>query len=331
MAAGIRFADRVFTVSPSYARQIEQNCDGLEPLLDDVIGINNGIARGFRRGVLQRLQRSGVEEHQYPRLRARVAEDPLLHAKLERRFPELLADDPEAVRFRSQTRRDEVTRMRTKLLAQLEYGLTVDPDQVLYVMIHRVSEQKGFQILLEASEGIFRNLGVQAILGGPIAPNDHRAEELAAGMHALMEYYPGAVATRIGYQEISLPLLAADAFLMPSQFEPGGISQLEAMSCGCLVVAHATGGLRDTVTPLQLSGSTVSGCGVLFGDYHPDAFLDAMARCTWFFRHATAAHIRRARNNARRSIVYWDRAARRYLEELHALQETIPAADLPPQ
>ena len=331
MAAGIRFADRVFTVSPSYARQIEQNCDGLEPLLEDVIGINNGIARGFRRGVRQRLSRSGLEEHQYPRLRARVAEDPLLRAKLERRFPELLADNPDAVRFRSQTRRDEVTRMRTKLLAQLEYGLTVDPDQVLYVMIHRVSDQKGFQLLLEASEGIFRNLGVQAILGGPIAPNDHRAEELAAGMHALMEYYPGAVATRIGYQEISLPLLAADAFLMPSQFEPGGISQLEAMSCGCLVVAHATGGLRDTVTPLQIRGSTVSGYGVLFGDYRADAFMDAMARCTWFFRHATAAQVRRARNNARRNIVYWDGAAQRYLEELHALQETIPAADLPPQ
>ncbi len=330
MAAGIRFADRVFTVSPSYAQQIEQNCDGLEPLLEDVIGINNGISRNFRRGVRQRLSRSGVVEHQYPRLRARVAEDPLLRAKLERRFPELLADDPDGVRFRSQTRRDEVTRMRTKLLAQLEYGLTVDPDQVLYVMIHRVSDQKGFQLLLEASEGIFRNLGVQAIVGGPIAPNDHRAEELAAGMHALMEYYPGAVATRIGYQEISLPLLAADAFLMPSQFEPGGISQLEAMSCGCLVVAHATGGLRDTVTPLQLRGSTVSGYGVLFGDYQPDAFLDAMTRCTWFFRHATAAQIRRARNNARRNIVYWDGAARRYLEELHALQETIPASDLPP-
>ena len=331
MAAGIRFADRVFTVSPSYAQQIEQNCDGLEPLLKDVIGINNGIARSFRRDVRRRLARSGLEEHQYPRLRARVSEDPLLRAKLERRFPELLADDPDAVRFRSQTRRDEVTRMRTKLLAQLEYGLTVDPDQVLYVMIHRVSDQKGFQLLLETSEGIFRNLGVQAILGGPIAPNDHRAEELAAGMHALMEYYPGSVATRIGYQEVSLPLLAADAFLMPSQFEPGGISQLEAMSCGCLVVAHATGGLRDTVTPLQLRGSTVSGYGVLFGDYQPDAFLDAMTRCTWFFRHATAAQIRRARNNARRNIVYWDGAARRYLEELHALQETIPASDLPPR
>ena len=329
MAAGIRFADRVFTVSPTYAHQIEQNCDGLEPLLHDVVGINNGIARGFRRGVLQRLRRSGLVEQRSPRLRARIAEDPLLRAKLERRFPELLAADTQAVRFASQGRRDEVTRMRTKLLAQLEYGLTVDPDQVLYVMIHRISDQKGFQIVLEASEGIFRTLGVQAILGGPIAPNDHRAEELAAGMHALMEYYPGAVAARIGYQEISLPLLAADAFLMPSQFEPGGISQLEAMSCGCLVVAHATGGLRDTVPPLQLRGSSVSGCGVLFGDYRPDAFLDAMARCTWFLRHATADQIRRARGNARRSIVYWDSAARRYQEELHALQETIPAADLP--
>ena len=330
MAAGIRFADRVFTVSPSYAEQIEQSCDGLEPLLHDVVGINNGIDKGFRRGVQQRLSRSGLEQQQYPRLRERIAEDPELRAKLERRYPELLAAGPGAIRCRSQARRDEVTRMRTKLLAQLEYGLVVDPDQVLYVMIHRVSDQKGFQILLEASEGIFRNLGVQAILGGPVAPNDHRAEQLANGMRALMERYPGAVATRIGYQEISLPLLAADAFLMPSQFEPGGISQLEAMSCGCLVVAHATGGLRDTVTPLQLRGSTVRGCGVLFGDYRAAAFLDAMERCTWFFRHATAGQIQRARGNARRSIVWWDRAAQHYLEELHALQETIPAADLPP-
>ena len=329
MAAGIRFADQVFTVSPTYARQIEHNCDGLEALLHGVIGINNGIGKDFRRGVTQRLARSRLEQRHTPRLAERIEADSDLRAKLERQFPELLADTrPE--RFRSAARRDEVIRMRTKLIAQIEYGLTVDPDQVLYVMIHRVSDQKGFQILLDASQGVFRDLGVQAILGGPIAPNDHRAEQLAEGMRALMQYYPGSVAARIGYQEISLPLLAADAFLMPSEFEPGGISQLEAMSCGCVVVAHATGGLRDTVTPLQVSGATVRGCGVLFGDYHPGAFLDAMARCTWFFRHATASQIRRARNNARRSIVWWDRAAQRYQQELHALKETVPSTALQP-
>ena len=328
MAAGIRFADQVFTVSPTYARQIEQNCDGLEALLHDVIGINNGIGKDFRRGVAQRLARSGLERRHVPRLQERIDADGALRVKLERRFPELLSGDGEAVRFRNQARRDEVLRMRTKLIAQLEYGLTVDPDQVLYVMIHRVSDQKGFQILLDASQGIFRDLGVQAILGGPIAPNDQRAEQLAAGMRALMEYYPGSVATRIGYQEISLPLLAADAFLMPSEFEPGGISQLEAMSCGCVVVAHATGGLRDMVTPLQVSGAAVRGCGVLFGDYQPGSFLDAVARCTWFFRHASASQIRRARNNARRSIVWWDRAAQRYQQELHALKETVPSTAL---
>ena len=328
MAAGIRFADQVFTVSPTYARQIERNCDGLEGLLHDVVGINNGIGKDFRRRVGQRLARSGLEGRHAPRLKERIDADRGLRDKLQRRFPELLAADGGPVRFRSQARRDEVIRMRTKLLAQIEYGLTVDPDRVLYVMIHRVSDQKGFQILLDASQGIFRDLGVQAILGGPIAPNDHRAEQLAAGMRALMEYYPGSVAARIGYQEISLPLLAADAFLMPSEFEPGGISQLEAMSCGCIVVAHATGGLRDTVTPLQVSGAAVRGCGVLFGDYHAGAFLDAVARCTWFFRHATASQIRRARNNARRSIVWWDHAAQRYQHELHALKETLPASAL---
>ena len=328
MAAGIRFADRVFTVSPTYARQIERDCDGLEGLLHDVVGINNGIGKDFRRGVGQRLARSGLERRHAASLKERIDADRALRDKLGRRFPELLGREGEPVRFRSQARRDEVFRMRTKLLAQIEYGLTVDPDRVLYVMIHRVSDQKGFQILLDASQGIFRDLGVQAILGGPIAPNDHRAEQLAAGMRALMEYYPGSVAARIGYQEISLPLLAADAFLMPSEFEPGGISQLEAMSCGCIVVAHATGGLRDTVTPLHVSGASVRGCGVLFGDYHAGAFLDAMARCTWFFRHATASQIRRARNNARRSIVWWDRAAQRYQQELHALKETVPSSAL---
>ena len=259
MAAGIRFADQVFTVSPTYARQIEQDCDGLEALLHAVIGINNGIGKDFRRTVAQRLARSGLEQRHAPRLQERIEADRELRDKLERRFPELLADGGKPASFRNAARRDEVLRMRTKLIAQLEYGLTVDPDQVLYVMIHRVSDQKGFQILLDASQGMFRDLGVQAILGGPIAPNDQRAEQLAAGMRALMEYYPGSVATRIGYQEISLPLLAADAFLMPSEFEPGGISQLEAMSCGCVVVAHATGGLRDTVTPLQVSGAAVRG------------------------------------------------------------------------
>ena len=181
MAAGIRFADQVFTVSPTYARQIEQDCDGLEALLHDVIGINNGIGKDFRRGVAQRLARSGLEQRHAPRLQERIETDRELRDKLERRFPELLADGGKPAGFRNAARRDEVLRMRTKLIAQLEYGLTVDPDQVLYVMIHRVSDQKGFQILLDASQGMFRDLGVQAILGGPIAPNDQRAEQLAAG------------------------------------------------------------------------------------------------------------------------------------------------------
>ena len=209
MAAGIRFADQVFTVSPTYARQIERNCDGLEALLHDVIGINNGIGKDFRRGVTNRLARSRLKQRHAPRLQERIDADRELRDKLERRFPELLADGGKPAGFRSAARRDEVIRMRTKLIAQLEYGLTVDPDQVPYVMIHRVSDQKGFRILLDAWQGMFRDLGVQAILGGPIAPNDQRAEQLAAGMRALMEYYPGSVATRIGYQEISLPLLVA--------------------------------------------------------------------------------------------------------------------------
>ncbi len=60
-----------------------------------------------------------------------------------------------------------MTRMRNKLMIQMERGFAVDPDIVLMCMIHRISEQKGFQLLLEASEGLFRNLDIRPSSAGP--------------------------------------------------------------------------------------------------------------------------------------------------------------------
>ena len=323
MASGVRFADRVFTVSPSYARQIETACDGLEVLLHDVIGVSNAIGGDFVDRIRNIFEGSGFVERYYPGLVERAAEDASLGGKLAARFPEILRGPRRCETISDLRRRRISTRMRNKLLLQLQRGFTVDPDRVLFTMIHRIAEQKGYQLLLESSEGLFRDLGFQGIVGGQTASGDQRGEELARGLLRLCDYYRQEVDVSIGFQDVSIPLLASDIFLMPSLHEPGGISQLEAMACGCLIVARATGGLRDTVTPLTIKGRSVSGNGFLFSDFSSWSFYDAMNRCAAFFRVADDEEIDRARRNAERAVFFWDKSARQYVEHLYGIKEII--------
>jgi starch synthase len=106
-------------------------------------------------------------------------------------------------------------------------------------------------------------------------------------------------------------------------YEPGGISQLEAFACGCIVVARATGGLRDTVFPIRKTGKTYSGNGFLFTDFTPTAFFDAMQRCATFFKNTKEDDLQTVRENARTSVGYWDSSAMRYIEEIYGLKEII--------
>lgn len=323
MAAGVRFADRIITVSPTYAQQLSVAGDGLEQVLHDVMGINNGVRRDFLVRMRTQLRQSGFVDTWYPQLRQRLRADPQLRRKLEHRYPELLRGAYACESIRDPIRRDGAVRLRNKLLLQLARGLIVDPDQILFVMLHRLVEQKGFQLLLEASEGIFKELGYQGILGGPLGSFDPRGEELARGLGLLQEYYPGQVSVSLGLQDVGLPLLAADVFLMPSLYEPGGIAQLEAFACGCLVVARATGGLLDTVQPLTIKGRTGGGNGFLFTDPTPEGLYDAMARCARFFHQVEARRLQAIRSRVQRSVYYWDQAAQRYLDALYTTKEIV--------
>ncbi len=323
MATGIRFADRTITVSPTYARQIEFASDGLESLLYNVFGVSNAIGNDFKENTINRFINSDFITDNYgPLIQHITANDSLRH-KILQRYPEILdgAYAPDAIE--DPKRKDIVMRMRNKLLLQKERHLDVDPDAILFSMIHRISEQKGFQLLLEASEGIFKNLGIQAIIGGAIASGDRRGEEIANGLHMLNQYYPGRVNVNIGFQDVAIPLLSSDIFGMPSMHEPGGISQLEAFAAGCLVIARATGGLRDTVFPIQFEGDEVTGNGFLFSDYHSWAFYDAMQRAAAFFKQNNEDTIYHARKNAEQSIYFWDRPARQYITEIYSMTETI--------
>ncbi len=323
MATGIRFADRVITVSPSYARQIEYACDGLEHILSNVIGISNAVGRDFAERLSDSFRRSGFVERQYPRLLEALEDNNALMAKIAARWPEMTAGADAVERIPDEARRFAAVRARNKMMLQLERGLAVDPDAVLFSMIHRITEQKGFQLVLDASQGLFSTLGYQAVMGGSVSSGDRRGEEIAHGMHLLSRYYPGNVSVSFGFQDIAVPLFSSDIFCMPSMSEPGGISQLEAFAAGCLVVARATGGLRDTVFPLRSKDGALEGNGFLFTDFNATAFYDAMERAHQFIRSSDDATLYRAGRNAMSSIYHWDRPARRYIGEVYAIKEII--------
>ncbi len=323
MAAGIRFARKNITVSPSYARQVEIACDGLEHILFNVKGISNAIGADFREKTEQLMRNSGFIESRYPSLQKRIEDDPELKAKVTHRFPELLKGNNYIESIGDQRRKKIVGRMRNKLLLQIDRDLKVDPDIILAVMIHRISEQKGFQLLLESSEGIFKNLGFQVIIGGSVSAGDNRGEAIAHGLYLLSQYYPESCHVSFGYQDVSIPLLSCDYFLMPSMHEPGGISQLEAMAAGCPVIARATGGLRDTVKPVSGTGMSVEGYGFLFSDFTPWSFYDAMERAKQFFRDSDIETFTVLRENAEMAAYHWDKPALEYIETIYDLTETI--------
>lgn len=327
MAAGVRFADTTVTVSPSYAKQVEIACDGLEHLLQDVIGISNAIGNDFRERVQQRFDASGFVEEWYPALMKKVGKNADLEHELQQRYPEILTGAYECEKIQDVKRNKIVTRMRNKLLTQVQRGFSIDPDCVLFCMIHRVAEQKGFQLLLESSDGIFNTLGFQGIIGGSVASGDDSGYKIADGLLQLNGYYPDKVSVNMGFQDVSIPLLSSDVFLMPSMNEPGGISQLEAFACGCLVVARATGGLRDTVFPIREKAGEVAGNGFLFSDFTAWSFYDAMERCMNFYRYADENVRYAAQVNAEKSVYFWDTPARKYLETIYSLKEIVRILD----
>jgi starch synthase len=323
MAAGIRSADKVVTVSPSYAKQIQIASDGMEKILHDVFGINNGVGGDFRKRALQRLKEERFVEKNIDALYAFVAKDSVLKDQLQDRYPELLVPG-QVEGLKPGRRRRLLERLRIKLLLQLTRGLQVDPDTPLFVMIHRLTEQKGFQLLLEASEGIFTTLGFQGIIGGAVAGGDDRGEDIARGLTRLTELFPGQVSVGIGFQDVRIPLLGADLFLMPSLHEPGGISQLEAFACGCFVCARATGGLRDTVHGMVKQHRSIRGNGVLFSDYSAAAFYDAMQRFHQFYSEEIPETLESARERMEKDVFSWRVPAERYRDLIYSMKEIIP-------
>ena len=270
LKAGIRYADRLTTVSPTYAREIltQEGGAGLDGLLraraGDLLGILNGIDTALWN----------------------PATDPALPARYD-------ADHLDGKRA-------------VKAAVKQEFGLDPAGDMPLVVGVNRLTHQKMADVVLEALPALL-DQGVQIVLHGE---GDAAIE---AALRAAASEWPGRLAVRIGYQERLAHRLnaAADVALIPSRFEPCGLSAMYAMRYGALPVTRPVGGLADSVMDVDASDPEAApATGFLFTEPTPAALADGVRRAGALFR--TPPAWRAVQRNAMRRDFGWGVSARRY-------------------
>ena len=193
-----------------------------------------------------------------------------------------------------------------KAKLQEELGLEVRDDRPLMVMVTRLTRQKGMDLVMYALDRILAG-GVQvAVLG----TGDRDYED---GLRYFQDKYPGTMAARIEFDPALSQRMyaAADMFLMPSKFEPCGLSQIIAMRYGTLPIVRETGGLKDTVIPYN--EFTGEGTGFSFTNFNGDEMGDAVfraARLFWDNRDAWNQLVTQAMSQD----FSWTRSADKYLD-----------------
>jgi len=240
MKAGIVYADRVNTVSPTYAKEIQTEAYGfgLDGLLRSRASKLSGILNGIDYDVWN------------------PARDPHISQKYSKSSLEKKGKDKAAL--------------------QKETGLAAEPKAPLIGIVSRVTEQKGFDILIPAIPEIM-NLGLQIVLlGTGEAVYEEPLERFAAAGKGFVAFlkYDEPLAHRI--------YAGSDFFLMPSRFEPCGLGQEISLRYGTIPIVRATGGLADTV--VDVGADPKNGNGFVFTDYKPTALVDAVRRAVDAYR-----------------------------------------------
>lgn len=193
-----------------------------------------------------------------------------------------------------------------KAKLQEELGLEVRDDRPLMVMVTRLTRQKGMDLVMYALDRILAGVVQVAVLG----TGDRDYED---GLRYFQDKYPGTMAARIEFDPALSQRMyaAADMFLMPSKFEPCGLSQIIAMRYGTLPIVRETGGLKDTVQPYN--EFTGEGTGFSFSNFNGDEMGDAVfraARLFWDNRDAWNQLVTQAMSQD----FSWTRSADKYLD-----------------
>lgn len=279
LKAGLYYADQLTTVSPTYAWEITtpEGGRGLDGLL-------SGRARaGHFRGIL-----NGVDYDLW---------DPRSDPALAMTYgPDTVAEGKAAC----------------KAALQREMGLEERPDAPMLGLVSRFSDQKGID-LVAAAAGYLVDSGAQlAVLGA----GDWGLEQQ---FFNLARRYPGRIAMQTAYDEPLAHRIQAgsDLFLVPSRFEPCGLTQLYALRYGALPLVRRTGGLADTVRDMS---DEWNGTGFLFDAPTVEGLLSAFYRALGFYHRPEALHF--ARQRAMSQEFGWHRAAAATVE---LYQETLRA------
>src|SRR5690554_2224572 len=172
---------------------------------------------------------------------------------------------------------------RNKAELQHEFGLPIRPTLPTLAMVSRLTEQKGLDILIPALQKLFASFeneqqGFQLVVLGD------GNNQYSAALLELAKKYPKRVAMHLGYsEELAHKIQAgADMLLIPSRFEPCGLTQIYAMRYGTLPIVHATGGLADTVID---ANADETGSGFVFHEYTEEALIEAIQRASQMYRN----------------------------------------------
>lgn len=218
LKAGLQFADRITTVSPTYAQEIQEAANGCG--LDGLLRIRSSALSGIRNGIDTDVWNPETD----PRIAAKFG-----RSTVSGRAP-------------------------NKTALQNRFGLTVDTGALLFAVISRMAWQKGLDLLADAVPALVARGAQLAVLG----TGD---PELERRFTALAQEHHGRIGCIVGYDEDLAHLIqaGADAMLVPSRFEPCGLTQLCAMRYGAVPVVAKVGGLADTVVDLAEGPAKATG------------------------------------------------------------------------
>jgi starch synthase len=273
LKGGLFYADRITTVSPNYAREIQSEPlgMGLQGLLSHRASVLTGIL-------------NGIDTDSW---------DP--------------ESDPYIAKYYNASRLP--VKIENKRALQQRMGLEANDEIPVLGAIGRLTYQKGLDLVLEVAAELISHPAQLVVLGSGEQWQQEAFQQLAKAN-------PGRIAVQIGYDEgLAHQIEAgADIFLMPSRFEPCGLNQMYSQRYGTPVVAHATGGLTDSIVDYdpKVSGSSKSATGFLFSPMTREKLTEAVTRAVSAYRDKK--HWRLIQKNGMARDFSWDASAQRYID-----------------